>query len=158
MVFTMTGCEPSGSRGAGMTSTMTAADVAYLRHDSLVIDSIVRTVRTDSLYRLYRAMLYAADPTPIYQEVFCEGSRLSDRHGIRASTIAKKRMQDTLWKHGEERLYNSIYTRMPSTYMFTVSDSTCGPMGPPPPDSIDGVSLRYAPRLPALKPKSSSDP
>lgn len=30
-------------------SKMAPADVAYLRRDSLVIDSIVRTVNTDSL-------------------------------------------------------------------------------------------------------------
>src|SRR5687768_4155157 len=63
--------------GAVRDETVAAA----LRRDSTVIDSIVRSANTDSLYRLYRTMLYAPTPAPIYQQIICESFRIGERYG-----------------------------------------------------------------------------
>lgn len=64
--------------------------------DSIVRDSISRTINTDSLYRTYRRMLDAADPVPLMGLIYCEGARLAWRYGAIPAVAATERMEDTL--------------------------------------------------------------
>jgi len=64
--------------------------------DSIVRDSISRTINTDSLYRTWRRMLHAPDPVPLMGLIYCEGARLAWRYGTIPSLAASERMEDTL--------------------------------------------------------------
>src|SRR5690349_12046625 len=67
------------------------------RHDSLVIDSIARTVNTDSLRALYRAVWSLPQPAAAFQELLCEQSRLNARYGALAATIAGEQVKREVW-------------------------------------------------------------
>lgn len=149
MLIASAACVDARSGDGGLGSDTV---VLVLRRDSIVIDSLARLVNTDSLYRLYRAMLYSANPMVEYQEAICEEARILRRYGRRPGTLASERMSDTLWKPADIPLYNRIRDRMPRSHFFTISDSTCGPRGPRAPDSIGGVSLNYTPKVPSTRP------
>jgi hypothetical protein len=81
--------------------------IAYSRRlsqwlrDSMVVDSLSRAVPTDSLYRLYRAMLFAKAPRPYLEPILCLQTNLNWRYGMQPAARAINRMKDTLWKRGD---------------------------------------------------------
>ena len=118
---------------------------AWLR-DSAVIDSIARTIDTDSLYRVHRSALTADNPEPVYQQIACEGDRLYIRHGTIAAELAIARMRDTLWKPGEEDEVRRMRARLPR--VVELSTEHCQPYtGPKAPKRIGDTPLNTrAPR------------
>lgn len=121
-------------------------------------DSVVRAVNTDSLYRLWQAMLTAPDIRAAQLHVDCELSQLSYRYG-RAAYYATKRMQDTLWKHADP----AAVSRMDRRAVGESPPITRGTCGPPPPVRAPRWLRQWeAPPLPALPPSpddtTTSDP
>jgi hypothetical protein len=117
--------------------------LSHWLHDSIAIDSLSRFVPTDSLARLYRAMYDAQNPRSYVVPVMCLEYDLVFHYGRAPADFAMHRVTDSLWKPGEDGL-GSIERRMPSTALFTVSDSICGgPIGRRAPDTVAGTWLGY---------------
>ena len=151
-----TKCAPASRAPSALQLQQWVADSAafaqrlsrWLR-DSSVIDSLSRSVSTDSLYRLYRAMYAAKNPETYVAPIGCFESDLVWRYGRAPAQVAMHRMMDTVWKPGEGDGLKAIERRMPATSFF--SDSTCGrPTGRRLPDTVAGTWLGY--RLPRPTP------
>ena len=109
--------------------------------DSLVIDSVSRLINTDSLYRLNRNKVFAADPYPFLQPIACERFRLVRRFGALPLEHAMARMNDTLWKGIPDftiKRYEATKSHPVST---VVGDDACGVRGPVGPFVVTGVSM-----------------
>jgi hypothetical protein len=114
--------------------------------DSVVRDSISRTINTDSLYRLYHRMLHAADPVPVLFRVTCEADRLLWTYGGIPGTAALKRMSDTLYAPDEVEAAKQVMLRLqrmsPQELATTgTSPARCGGWGPRHPNFVDGTAL-----------------
>jgi hypothetical protein len=115
------------------------AELARYVRDSLVIDSVARTIDTEPLRRLYRKMLHAQDPMPVLNEVLCERTRLATRYGLNPSELAIGRMRATLWRPDERNAVRAMENRMPATSVIG-PDPSCRE-GPRAPYEIDGTPL-----------------
>lgn len=106
---------------------------AYVRasakwvRDSVVRDSISRTINTDSLYRLYHRMLNATDPVPVMLLVNCERGRLTWTYGLEPALHALQRMQDTLWRAGERGLASRMWDRIQNMSVAEMADQGVSP-------------------------------
>jgi hypothetical protein len=134
-------------------STKYVADSAKFVHDSVVRDSISRTVNTDSLYRLYRRMLAAADPVPVMAMVGCELGRLTWTHGGLPGLAAVTRMEDTLWRHDERDSVKRMWARVSNMSVEDMakqglSPKRCGWRGPNHPEFFNGTDLDALPPRP----------
>jgi hypothetical protein len=117
--------------------------------DSIVLDSISRTIRTDSLFRLYRAQLRETDPLPLEQAINCESSRLFWLYGSNAAVDALRRMEDTLYHPSDRadriRVSNRLHSLSVQEMFFVNSTQrTCGRYslwGPQHPTSVGGTYL-----------------
>ena len=78
------------------------AIIAEQRRRIAAFDSVVRTVNTDSAYRLWHAMLTSTHPRVEQLAIDCEYDRLSYRYGVAAIT-AIQRMTDTLFRDSDPR-------------------------------------------------------
>ena len=94
-------CGPS-SRSDAEQKAIDPAIVAEQRRRIAAFDSVVRTVNTDSAYRLWHEMLTSKHPRVEQLAVDCEYDRLSYRYGVAAST-AIRRMTDTLFRDTDRR-------------------------------------------------------
>jgi hypothetical protein len=138
-------------------SAQYVVDSIRYAHDHRVRDSISRTINTDSLYKLNRARLVAANPVPLEGERECEEARLSARFGAIPAEMAITRMEDTLWKRGEEaavrkmedRLHNMTVEEMGS---IGVSQRKCGKITPML-KMVDGATLDMVGAAP-VRPKA----
>jgi len=118
-------------------------------HDSLVIDSISRSIKTDSLYRLYRAQLRAGNPIPLERAINCERAKLHWVYGSLAAVDAIDRMFDTLFRASDSadrtRVSNRLGNMSADDMMeVSVTQRTCGRTslwGPLHPDSVSGTPL-----------------
>ena len=115
-------------------------------------DSVVRSVNTDSLFKLWHLMLRASDLRKAQLAMMCEYTRLSDRYG-KAAFVAIKRMSDTLWKHDDPKLVDDMDRRLVGESPGIGRD-TCGP--PPDKSTPDWLMRWYVPALPALPPSPDS--
>jgi hypothetical protein len=115
-----------------------------------VIDSLGRLVPMDSLYRLRRTMLMAANPVDYVPLIMCVRSDLRWRYGSRPYEAAQKRMDDTLWKKGEDAALRAMWERVPSSGAISIDTEMCGwrRRSHQAPDSVDGVSLLFEPSRP----------
>ena len=96
LVLLLSGCKQGQSGSAD--SAYTARLNAWLR-DSSVLDSITRTVSTDSLYRVYRRALEPAGTTrELVQQMYCQEVGLRARHGPIPAERAIKAMLDTVYR------------------------------------------------------------
>lgn len=147
----MAKCAPASRAPSALQLQQWVADSAafearlsrWLR-DSAVFDSLSRSVSTDSLYRLYRAMYVAQRPEIYVSPIACFESDLVWHYGRAPAQLAMHRMMDTLWKPGEGDGLKAIERRMPTTAFLSVSDSICGrPLGPRSPDTVAGTWLGY---------------
>jgi hypothetical protein len=126
---------PAALQSVGRTSATNAKpkvqDTAFARRlaewqrDSSVLDSMTRSVRTDSLYRLYR---HAVEPSgvslAVFQEAWCEELQLSKRYGVVPARRAAQRMRDTVYQdRGIRDGFAYFASRSPSTGM--VEGSKC---------------------------------
>jgi hypothetical protein len=112
-----------------------------------VIDSISRTINTDSLYKLHRAALTADNPLFAWREVECETLRLSGRYGSLAAAAASKRMLDTAFKPAdrvaedrlEYRLHNMTAAEQAA---MSTGPRVCGDLGfRAGPREVDGIPI-----------------
>jgi hypothetical protein len=135
-------------------SAMYETQLSRWRHDSAVIDSLARLVPMDSMYRLFRTMLTAPTPIDYVPSVICLTGDLVWRYGTRPYSMARKRMNDTLWKNGEEAAAQAMEDRVPKSGEITIDTEKCGVLrrSDHAPDSVDGVSLEIQPPRP-VRPK-----
>lgn len=123
----------------------------YVR-DSLVIDSIARTINTTRLRQLYRQQLHAEQPVLLEREILCERSRLARRHGLMPSEAAVRHLEATLWRPEEREAVRAMDERFPESAALEV-DPSCS-AGPRAPDELNGTPLEsiilrpVAPRRP----------
>ena len=118
-------------------------------HDSLVIDSIARTINLDSLYHLYRSQLRAEDPVPVQRAIDCEMAKQSWLHGSNAAQDAYHRMLDTVYRKTDSADMKRVSGRLRSMSVaemasLSVGERQCGKFsrwGPQHPDSVDGAPL-----------------
>jgi hypothetical protein len=118
-------------------------------HDSLVVDSISRTVNTDSLYRINRAQLRAEDPVPLQRAINCEVARLYWVYGPNAGGDAYHRMMDTLYRPADRAEMTRVSNRLHAMSVeemasLGIGERQCGKSsrwGPRHPASIDGAAL-----------------
>ena len=129
-------------------------ELSRWRHDSLVIDSLGRLVPMDSLYRLRRTMLTSPNPVDYVPLIICARSELRWRYGSRPYEVAQKRMDDTLWKKGEDAALRAMWDRVPRSGAVSIDMEKCGSRrsSEHAPDSVSGVSLEVEPLRP-LPPK-----
>jgi len=115
-----------------------------------VIDSLGRLVPMDSMYRLYRTMLTAPTPIDYVPTVICLTGQLVWRYGSRPYSAGRKRMNDTLWKKGEETAARAMEDRTSRYETITIDNDKCGFLrrSDHAPDSVDGVSLEIEPPRP----------
>ena len=66
-------------------------------------DSVVRSINTDSVYKLWHSSLSLSDPKVGQQRVKCEQGRLMYRYGAPVAMAALRRMQDTRWRDVDAR-------------------------------------------------------
>ena len=115
-------------------------------------DSAVRTVNTDSLFRLWQAMLKAPDIRKAQLAMMCENARLAGAYG-KAAFVAIRRMNDTLWKYADRQAVNAMDRRLVGESP-SIGHDTCGP--PPSRGAPDWLMRWYVPALPQLPPSPDS--
>lgn len=118
--------------------------------DSTVIDSIARTIGTDSLAHLYEEMISSKHPEVQLQLVSCEQERLGRRYGTIAVLRVDARVRDSVYATAGGKATKDMRERMPSQGL--ISGRVCGPAdGPVGPSVLDGTPLhtgRPKPRPP----------
>lgn len=115
-------------------------------------DSVVRTVNTDSAYRVWHAMLTSKRIRVDQLKQECEYDRLAYRYG-RAAFAALTRMEDTLWRHDDPR----VVARMDAALGGAspeIGRETCGP--PPAERARQWLREWSVPELPQLPPSPDS--
>lgn len=116
-------------------------DVEVWQRDSVVIDSLAALVRTDSLFRLSRAMLAAESPARLFAEVVCERWRLAWRHGARPASLAIGRMEDTVFRRDDETLVARMWSRVDRGAVVSLDQRRCGEPGFAAPPAAGGTPL-----------------
>ena len=110
-----------------------------------VMDSISRTINTDSLYHLYHVLLHSANPVPIMHLRDCEEFRLVWRYGAKPTIAAKRRMADTLFTPSERKLAIERDAKLDITAedlaILRTGPKACGPMGPMQGNIVDGAHI-----------------
>jgi hypothetical protein len=117
--------------------------------DAVVIDSISRTINTDSMYRLIRAQLRADNPVPLQGAIDCEMGRLNWVYGTNATSDAFQRMVDTVFRPSDAADKKRVDTRLSGMSVaemgsLGIGQRQCGKFsrwGPLHPDSISGALL-----------------
>ena len=112
--------------GRSIPDSVYQQQLADWLRDSVVIDSMARLVRTDSLYRLYRRALDPSGATiELVQQVWCEELRLSLKYGTIPSDEAIDRLLDTVYQdRGISNGFEYFAARAPSHGV--VESSACG--------------------------------
>jgi hypothetical protein len=146
---TAAGCQ-TGRAGpsADATAKFVRDSIKWVR-DSVVIDSISRTINTDSLYHLYRAQLRAENPVPLEAAINCERTRIHWVYGSNAAKDAIDRMIDTVYGKSDEAAGRRVSARLGSmtpAEMISVAPGqrVCGKTsqwGRMHPDSVNGTRL-----------------
>lgn len=126
--------------------------LALWQRDSVVLDSISRTISTDSLYRLNHALLTTVNPAGAERRIMCEEIRLGWRYGEAAAEVAMNRMRDTLWTPNEQATVHGIEQRLPQPMVLEYRRGSCGDLGPRAPDMVDSTRLDVASRRPVPPP------
>lgn len=114
------------------------------RRDSIVIDSIVHTINTDSLRSLYRAVWNLPHAAPALQELVCEQARLARRFGDVAAGIAQDRVQQQEWGTDQKQIDRHLDQRMPASGTVEISNERCHLTGAQAPESVQSTSLKFA--------------
>jgi hypothetical protein len=130
--------------------------LAAWRRDSAVVDSVSRTIDTDTLFHLHRAVLGASDPAVAMQAVACEEWRLARLYQPLPAAAARKRMSDTLWRPEDAHALRRLKARHPGLGQVQFGHLACGYPGEERvPADVHGVSMRTAPPRPTppLRPR-----
>lgn len=89
-------------------------------------DSVVRSINTDSVYKLWHWSLTLPDPKVGQQQAMCEGGRLAYRYGVPATAAALRRMQDTLWRDADPQQVARLGHGLKGESL-PVNGTICGP-------------------------------
>jgi hypothetical protein len=118
-------------------------------HDSTVIDSIARTIPTDSLRSLYRLATSSKQALPIFTAITCERLRLVGTYGTAATQVSDL-VDSTAWTPAERAAFES---RLPE-HLF-VDEKQCGPYDRSVPVRVVSGTKVFDPlgRRPHLRPK-----
>jgi hypothetical protein len=139
------GCQPAPSPQADSAwaadSISREAEIAKWLADSAVRDSVSRLVNTDSLYRLYHAMLNAPDPHDLLQPRACEGYRLVYRYGVLPVELAVKRMEDTVWRRTPRAQLERVKGLLGRFTEINLDNQICAISGPRGPRIINGAHM-----------------
>jgi hypothetical protein len=100
--------------------------LAMWLRDSAVVDSVSRTINTDSLYRLYRLMLHHPNPGAVMPEIACEGWRIRRRYRALPAIEAERRMKDTVWLPDEADAVRQMNERLAGVGEVTTGPWACG--------------------------------
>lgn len=114
LLLTASGCAPDYERSATYAA------------DSALVDSIARTIPTDSLFSLSRQTLFAEDYQAAAQAAACELVRLEFRYGLYPALVAKQRMTDTLWIGIHPDTFATRIARWPAGVLIHGEPSECG--------------------------------
>jgi hypothetical protein len=118
--------------------------LAVWRRDSAVVDSVSRTIDTDSLYRLHRALLTAQDPAAAHQEIACEAWRIKRRYHELPASAAVRRMLDTVWNAGDADALRALKARFAEPAKVSVGHWVCGYPGEQVgPAEVSGASMMF---------------
>jgi len=125
------------------------------QRDSAVIDSIVRTIDTDSLRALYRAAWTLPQAALAVQEIVCEQARLAWKYGDAAVGIVQRTIEREEWDADQQKIDRHMARRLPAATTFELSNERCHRTGPRAPDSLNGTPLNVSsPRpIPPRRPK-----
>jgi hypothetical protein len=139
------GCRDEAAAAAAASqwradSARYAAALAKYIRDSLVIDSIARTINTTRLRQLYRQQLHAEQPVVLQAEILCERTRLATRHGLMPSEAAIRDMKAALWRPEERDAVRAMEERFPKTAVIGAHPSCRA--GPAAPEELNGTPLR----------------
>ena len=144
---------PEARQAYTRDSAQYVKDSTHWARSLFVLDSISRSIDTDSLYRLTRAVLAAEKPAPIYTALSCESARIVRRYGSIPADMAIRRMNDTLRAPADERRWQAMVAKLDALPIeervkLVVGKQTCGPSGPMAPPKLDGVLLDVMPGRP----------
>jgi hypothetical protein len=122
-------------------SVRIAQEEAVWKQDSVVLDSLSRTVNTDSLFRVGRAMLISRDPARLMNAAACERYRLAWRHGARPAQLAIWRMEDTLYAADEADAVEQMRERLDRGFGVELGRKSCGDPGLRAPRTVGATPL-----------------
>jgi hypothetical protein len=126
-----------------------AGDLRKFLRDSIVVDSIARSIPMDSMVNLYRVLPTDPNPAHITQEIACEEHRTSFRYGVLPEILASRRMRANQFTEAQRRSWDAPQGRMPPMMVVEMSPQMCHTEGwPPPPAEFSGTSLFDATRRP----------
>lgn len=91
-----------------------------------MFDSVVRSIKTDSAYKLWQAALTAPNAKVAQLAVECEYGRLNHRYGVAAAGAALDRMHNTLWRHADGTLVARLHQNLRGV-AISIGAGTCGP-------------------------------
>lgn len=109
-------------------SDVTTFDPALVQEQARRIaafDSVVRTVNTDSAYKLWHWTLMLPDPKRGELEVECEYFRITRHYGA-AGRVAINRMRDTLWRGTDPEQLRRLREGLRGGSL-SLSTEACGP-------------------------------
>ena len=115
---------------------------AFLR-DSLVIDSIARTIPVDSLRSLYVHYLSDPDPLPSFQAMVCVRTGLARKYGA-AAEYAETWLRDSLFQR-DPRAAARAERRLPATAIVSTDGCPRTELGP---TFVNGTNIRFTPVRP----------
>jgi len=98
-----------------------AKRLAKWRYDSTAIDSVVRSIPTDSLAHLYERMLTSDMPEEELQLIFCEEVRLGVRYGSEPMIRVIDHVRDSIYDAAGGRAVARMRERMPRAGRITSS-------------------------------------
>ena len=139
-----------------LTLRITPRLARWLR-DSVVLDSVTRLVKTDSLYKLYRRALEPPGVTlALMTEVSCEEVRLDIRFGSVPASRAIHAVQNTMYRdRGIRDGMRYFIAHAPAEGMIEGGRSRCGPYPPAAPKAIGttrlDTELSQRPRAPRTR-------
>lgn len=117
--------------GQSSSSDLRSFDPALVQEQQRRIaafDSVVRSINTDSAYKLWRWTLTAPDAKVGQQKVQCEYDRIGFVYG-NAGSIAITRMEDTLWRGVDPELVERMKVNLKGMSL-PIDASVCGPHPP----------------------------
>jgi hypothetical protein len=133
------------------------ADLAAWTHDSVVIDSIVRsairTANADSMWTLHRSMLRSPTPADFPQLIECESIRLRTLFGLRVAQEIKRRAKQEVFGTAPDSEVNQMNQRLPRMLGVETYGDVCGRDRGHPPSEVDGVSMEEPLKRPLPPPR-----
>lgn len=119
-------------------------DSAKWVRDSIVRDSISRTINTDVLFRDSHRMLAAPDPNAVIGDVDCDRSRILWRYGAIPGEMAIRRMEDTVWKEADASAVRAMNVKLDHATLAqqeAFGRRLCGDRGTMQPQFLKGTNL-----------------